>query len=279
MRKTVSSALFVGFVGFATTSCATGGYLGSNPYPGPLGQVMASNLALTCPGDYYVGPPINRCLRSLGGDMGRYSSYTMYRGGAGGPQLSQADKLSIFCGLGGSGVAMLLDAGLKKIIGTGLISAVSCEVAGAVMSRRGGNNQRNRDVVVTPPIEQRQPQSGQGVRIARDGILVAIGTGPGSPAQTPAFNPSNSQSVRPSCMQQGMVTLENQSVGPLRVFIKGEAEPFVVLLPRESKCAPTKGEYTGEIVATMISSDGLTGRVGTAPAKPTRMPGLVLVWR
>lgn len=153
MRKSFVASLFVVLASFATTGCATGGYLGPNPYPGPLGQVMAGNLALTCPGDYFVGPPINRCLRSMGGDIGRYSSYPMYRGGMSGPQLSQADKLAIFCGLGGSGVAMLMNAGLSRVIGAGLISAASCEVAGAVMSRRV-NNQRDNGVIVTPQPQQ-----------------------------------------------------------------------------------------------------------------------------
>src|SRR3989338_8354799 len=64
---------------------------------------------------------------ATGGNLGRYSSYPMYRGGMGGPQLSQADKLSVFCGLGASAVAMLLDASVKKIIGAGLLSAAACE--------------------------------------------------------------------------------------------------------------------------------------------------------
>src|SRR3989344_1313290 len=84
MTKRFTAALFVVLVGFMATGCASGGYLGNNPYPGPLGQVMAGNLAMTCPGDYFVGPPINRCLRSLGGHIGRYSSHPTYAGGMGG---------------------------------------------------------------------------------------------------------------------------------------------------------------------------------------------------
>ena len=147
------SCLFVLLAAIVVTGCATGGYLGRNPYPGPLGQVMAGNLALTCPGDYFVGPPINRCLRSLGGDMGRYSNYPMYRGGMGGYQLSPTDKLSIFCGLGGSGLTALLNASFKKIIGAGLLSAASCEVAGALLNRKG-NNKGGTYQVVTPPSYQ-----------------------------------------------------------------------------------------------------------------------------
>ena len=166
MTKRFTAALFVVLVGFMATGCASGGYLGNNPYPGPLGQVMAGNLAMTCPGDYFVGPPINRCLRSLGGNIGRYSSYPMYAGGMGGVQLSSADKLAVFCGLGGSGLAALLDAGMKKVVGAGLLSAASCEVAGALLSRRGGKNQ---SVAVMPPS---QGQDGYG---GPDGIPSAAG--------------------------------------------------------------------------------------------------------
>ena len=78
-------------------------------------------------------------------------------------------------------------------------------------------------------------------------------------------------------MAEGMVTLDNQSSGPLRVFRDGQ--PFEVLMPKEQKCAPLEGGYTGEIVGAVIGNDGLTGRVGVAPAKPESRPGLVLVWR
>lgn len=156
MRRFIRVVAVV-LVGFAATGCATGGYLGPKPYGGPLGDVMAGNLAITCPGDYFVGGGINRCLRDIGGDFGRYSNHPMYRGGMGGPQLSQADKLSVFCGLGGSAVAMLLDASVKKILGAGFLSAAVCEVAASVSNR--GN---------------KQPQ-GQQVRIASDGTPVAVG--------------------------------------------------------------------------------------------------------
>lgn len=48
------------------SGCASGGrYLGPRPYPGPLGEVIAGNLALTCPGSVYLGPPINRCAEHV----------------------------------------------------------------------------------------------------------------------------------------------------------------------------------------------------------------------
>ncbi len=170
--------VFVVLAGLAATGCATGGggYIGAKPYPGPLGEVVAGNLGLTCPGDVFVGAPVNRCLRDIGGSASRYASSPMYRGGVGGPQLSQVDKLAIFCGLGGSGVAMVMNAGLKRIVGAGLISAASCEVAGAIMARKGSNNnqqQRDNGTIVVPP------SPGQGVRIASDGTPVAVGTRPG----------------------------------------------------------------------------------------------------
>lgn len=173
MAKRLVFALVLVFTGVAASGCATGnGYLGVNPYPGPLGQVVAGNLALTCPGDYFIGSPINRCLRNVGGDFGRYSGYSMYRGGMGGQQLSQADKVSILCGLGGSGAAMLLNASLNKVVGSGLLSAASCGVAGAVLNRgglnRGGKGSK----------KQSRQGIGQSVRYAPDGTPIAVGTRP-----------------------------------------------------------------------------------------------------
>lgn len=155
------SCLFVLLVAIMATGCATTGYLGRNPYPGPLGQVMAGNLALTCPGDYFVGPPINRCLRSLGGNMGRYSNYPMYRGGLNGPQLSPTDKMAVFCGLGASGLAALLDASLKKIIGASLVSAASCEVAGVLVNRRARSQEMPQQPKPKSPTTTRAPSSAE----------------------------------------------------------------------------------------------------------------------
>jgi len=48
-----------------SSACATGQYVGVSPYPGELGRVVASNLALTCPESIYLGPPLNRCADRL----------------------------------------------------------------------------------------------------------------------------------------------------------------------------------------------------------------------
>jgi len=257
MTKNLSLAVFVLVVASATVGCASGGYIGPKPFPGPLGDVVAGNLGLTCPGDVFVGPPVNRCLRDIGGNAGRYSSSPMYEGGISGRQLSSTDKLAIFCGLGGSGVAMVLKVGLERVLGAGLISATACEVAGTLLNNRRG---RNRDVIVTPS------PSGRGSM--RQGVPTGGGTAPFW-----GFGPS----ARPNCMEEGMFTLDNQSAGPLRVFKDGQ--PFEVLKPKEQLCAPLDGNYTGEIMAMVVSRDGTTGRVGVAPAKPESKPGLVLVWR
>ena len=251
MKRTFFVVLVV-LVGFAATGCATGGYLGPRPYGGPLGDVMAGNLALTCPGDYFVGPPVNRCLRDVGGNMGQYSNYSMYRGGSGGPQLSQADKLSVFCGLGASGVAMLLDAGLKKILGAGLLSAAACEVAASVSNRGQGGQQIQTGG--QPPVGQ-QPQSGL--------------WGPGAPF-----------GGRPSCLSQELVTLKNETGEILMVFVEGQYQrPVAVLQPRIPQCAQPGFRYEAQVLQTVVSSDGWVGGTDRAPVKPERRPGLVLVWR
>lgn len=208
MRKSLG-VVFVVLIGFVATGCATGGYLGSNPYPGPLGRAMAGSLALTCPGDYFVGPPINQCLRQLGGNTGRYSSYPMYRGGVGGVQLSQADKLAVFCGLGGSGLAAILDAGIKKTVGAGLLSAASCEVAGAVMVRRGNKSQRDNGTIVTPPPDDQRAQGRQSVYWSH-GAPVAVGTRPNAGMQ---------EAVRPVIEKRsGEFTLSNSTRFKMDVY-------------------------------------------------------------
>ena len=62
-RRQIAACILVGAM--AVAGCATGRYVGAPPYPGELGRVMASNLALTCPGSIYLGPPVNRCADSL----------------------------------------------------------------------------------------------------------------------------------------------------------------------------------------------------------------------
>ena len=246
-------------VGFAATGCATGGYLGPKPYGGSLGDVMAGNLALTCPGDYFVGG-INRCLRDIGGNMGRYSSYPMYRGGMGGPQLSQADKLSVFCGLGASAVAMLLDASVKKIIGAGLLSAAACEAVAMVSNRGQGG------------------QSG-GVRYASDGTPVAL---PDRPVRV--INPNLwGSGGGPNCLKQGLVTLRNLTGEILGVFEEGadpeNEDPLDVLQPRESHCGDPDLKYEAWVRQTAISANRWVGGTQRIPRRPEARPGLVLVWR
>lgn len=182
--------------------------------------------------------------------------------------MSEKEKLAVLCGLGGSGVAMLLDAGLKRIIGAGLVSAATCGVVSALANRRGGN----KDVVVTPPLPNQR-----GVRWGSDGIPVAVGTRPSGSTSGGFWSVGSTSGGRLNCMEQGMFTLENQSAGPLRVY--KNTEPFEVIMPKGQMCAPLDGNYTGEVMATVVGRDGLTGRVGVAPAKPESRPGLVLVWR
>jgi len=82
---------------------------------------------------------------------------------------------------------------------------------------------------------------------------------------------------RLDCMEREMLTLENQSGGPLRIFNNGK--PLEVLMPKGRMCAPLDGSYTGEVVDLVVASDGVTGRVSIAPAEPEVRPGLTLVWR
>ncbi len=178
----------------------------------------------------------------------------------------------------GAGIVVAAD-GVRRIINNPRGAAGWIEAAvGAVLvndSRYRGqprNQQRDNGSVVVPP-----PQSGgqrdHEVRTGPDGIPVAIGTRPG--ATSPFWG--SGANDRPDCMSQEMITLDNQSSGPLRVFRNGER--FEILLPKKQVCAPLEGNYTGEIVGTVVGSDGLTGRVGEAPAKPESRPGLILVWR
>ena len=159
---------------------------------------------------------------------------------------------SLGYGLSGNTRGTAIGAGVGALVG--------------FVTHRGNGN---RNVIVTPP------SSEQGIRIARDGTPIAVGTRQGM--ASPYWGPVGTQSSRLNCMAEGMATLENQSNGPLRVFRSGE--PFEVLQPKEQKCAPLEGDYNGEVIGTVVSSDGLTGRVNTAPSKPQSLPGLILVWR
>ncbi len=181
----------------------------------------------------------------------------------------------------GAGVGYLASgSGRGSLVGMGIGAGIGT-LAGLITHR---GNRNNKDVVVTPPepeeeqLQQYPPQQ-QVTRSGIDGIPIAVGTRPGmDPRVASSFwGPGATSSGRPNCMEQGMITLDNQSAGPLRVFKDGQ--PFEVLMPKEQKCGPGDGNYTGEIVGTIVSSDGLTGKVGAAPAKPQSMPGLVLVWR
>ena len=255
--------LIVGFVvvlvGFAATGCAAGRY-GS-----PLEQVMANNNDMLCSisGDVFIGAPINRCLQDIGGNFGRYSNYPMYRGGMGGSQLSQADKLSIFCGLGASGAAMLLDATVKQIFGAGLLSTAACEAVAAVSGRGQG-------------------QGGQpgGVRYAADGTPIALPDRPVQVINPNLWGPGAPFNRRQNCLQEGLVTLKNETGELLKVFIEGQYQkPEYVLQPRVPQCAQPDLRYVAQTKETVVSSDGWVGGTDHAPVKPERRPGLVLVWR
>lgn len=251
MIKRIVACFIVVIVGLATTGCATGGYLGPRPYQGPLGRVMAGNLAMTCPGDYFVGG-INRCLGDLGGNMGRYMGYPMYYGGYGGPQLSENDKLSVFCGLGGAGVAMLAKAGLERVLGAGFVSAAACQAITTITaSRRSGGQQ--------PQVQTSQLQSSM--------------WGPGVPF-------GGRGAFQQQCLEQGLITLDNLTGEVLKVFIEGKYDrPVAILQPRQQACVPIGDRYEAQTIQTVVSSDGWVGGTESAPMKPQRQPGLVLVWR
>ena len=169
------------------------------------------------------------------------------------------------------GVVLAVD-GVRRIVNNPRGAGGWIEAAvGAVLvndSRYRGQSKNQRDgVIVTPQDQDRQPPT-----YWSNGAPVATSTRPGT--ASPFWGPG---AGRPNCMAEGMVTLENQSNGPLRVFM--DRQPFEVLMPKEQKCAPLEGNFTGEIVGAVVGSDGLTAKVNTAPAKPQSLPGLVLVWR
>ncbi len=172
------------------------------------------------------------------------------------------------------GIVALAD-GTRRIINNPRGAAGWIEAAAGFVlvndSRYRGQpkDQRDNGTIVTPPSPE------QGRRIASDGTPVAVGTRPGGP--TSPFWGAGLPGDRLNCMEQEMVTLENQSSSPLRVY--RDTKPFETLLPKEQKCALLEGDYTGEIVSMVVGNDGLTGRVGVAPAKPESRPGLILVWR
>lgn len=152
MRKLLLSFIVILVAAFAVTGCATmgGSYVGAKPYPGPLGDVVAGNLGLTCPGDVFIGPPINRCLRHISGGIGRYVGlgYPMYWGSPSGLRLSDADKVALLCGLGTGAVATLSGGTIRTILSSGVLGYVACRAIGMVSSRSHGGSQE--EVVVDP---------------------------------------------------------------------------------------------------------------------------------
>lgn len=80
---------------------------------------------------------------------------------------------------------------------------------------------------------------------------------------------------QPSCLDQGMFTLRNESGEAILVFKDGQ--PFAVLRPRQSKCGDPFAAYDAEIVSAV--TNGYTATAGLARAKPEGRSGGVWVWR
>lgn len=180
------AVVLVVLVGFAATGCATGGYLGPRPYGGPLGEVVSGNLAMTCPGDYFVGPPVNKCLRQMTGISPRFAGYPMHVGGSGGRELSRAEKIAIV----GGGAAVV--GGLITRDWKGAVIGGTAGVITTALLTRGRD--KDQPVVV---------REGQQVRIGADGVPVAVGQ---PVVQQGAYRPVSSPSP-----EEGGWTIKNRS--------------------------------------------------------------------
>ena len=244
--------LVVVLVAFAATGCATGGYLGPKPYGGPLGEVVAGNLALTCPGDYFVGPPVNGCLRHLTNIGPRFAGYPMYVGSRSGRQLSRTEKIAIVGGIG-------------AVVG----AAISGDWRGAVIGGAAG-------AIATAAVTR----GDRNVRIADDGTPIAVGR--------PVVQPQSQSGLwgtsgGPNCLQQGLVTLHNLTGEILGVFEEGAnveyEDPLAVLQPREARCGDPDLRYEAWVKQTAVSADRWVGGTQRIPRRPEARPGLVLVWR
>ncbi len=247
-------ALVVVFVGFAATGCASTGYLGPKPFDGPLGDVVAGNLALTCPGDYFVGPPVNRCLQHLTNVGPHLSGYPIYVGSRGGRQLSRTEKIALV-GAASAAACGTFSRDWRVIAG--------CAAAGAVTT-----------AVVT------RGRNGQEVRVGQDGVPVAAGRPVTQGSRGSLWGPGAPFDTRPNCIQDGRVTLQNLTGDPLKVFLEGQYDkPVAVLQPREAQCTEANLRYEAQVLQTAVSADGWVGSTQHQPRKPEARPGLVLVWR
>lgn len=205
MRVIVLAMLLV--AGISGTGCAAHGfvpgYVGPHPYSGSLGRVMAGNFALTCPGDYYIGSPINACSRQLQYQAGYYAGlgYPVYQNGI---QLSDSTKAALWCGAAGVGGMMLVDAvlgrssGIGRTVGAGLVSAAVCKLWASKRSRPGPEAGRGQETEV-----QRQPVPPQ----------------PQVP-QVPnyVFGPATAPK---GCQEHGMLKVENRSGIRVELFREG----------------------------------------------------------
>ncbi|MBI2674474.1 MAG: hypothetical protein HYX22_01930 [Candidatus Yanofskybacteria bacterium] len=267
--------VFVLVVAFAATGCATtgGGYVGSKPYPGPLGDVMAGNLGLTCPGDVFVGPPINRCLRHIGGGVGRYTNYPMYWGSSSGLRLSDADKVALLCGVGTGATATLSGASIQTVLASGVLGYVACRAIGMVAGRgnnrdRGGSGQ---EMVVVSPDQIPSP-------------LQMAQAAPSHNGWDQRLRDTFSGGSGSSCLRAGLATLHNASGEILGVFPEGSSprhkeKPLLVLLPGQRKCADPDLRYEAWVRQTAVAADGWVGGTQHTPRRPEAKPGMVLVWR
>ena len=231
--------------GFADTGCATGGYLGSKPYRGPLGDVVAGNLALTCPGDYFIGPPVNRCLRHLTSIGPQFLGYPIFAGGPTERSLSRTEKIAVLGGVGAV-IGGTITRDWKGAVIGGAIGTVATAVA-----TRGRNDQ------------QVSQQGQKSVRVIDPNLW---GTGD-----------------RLNCLQQGLVTLRNLTGEILGIFEEGadpeNDDPLGVLQPRESRCGDPNLRYEAWVRQTAVSADKWVGSTQRVPRRPEARPGLVLVWR
>jgi hypothetical protein len=243
--KKIFILFFIITAAFSATGCVTasgGRYIGPLPYEGPLGQVMASNLALICPGDIFVGPPVNRCLMSLTNIDTRFLGYPMYSGER---QLSRAEKIAIISA-SGAAIGGAVRGWRGAAIG-GAVGAVAATMATATTRSR-------RQTTTEGPI----------VIMSKSGLW-----GPGVPRLINCIEVLGRE-----------LTLQNLTGDPLRVFVEGEYNsPVAVLKPRESACADPGLRYEAQVIQTAVDAAGWVGGTQNVPRKPEALPGLRLVWR
>jgi hypothetical protein len=247
--KKIFILFFIITAAFSATGCVTasgGRYIGPLPYEGPLGQVMASNLALICPGDIFVGPPVNRCLMSLTNIDTRFLGYPMYSGER---QLSRAEKIAI-------------------------ISASGAAIGGAVRGWRGAAIGGAVGAVAATMATNRSRQTTTQTTTKEPVVMV-------NNYQSRLWGPGAAPRLI-NCLEVfgRELTLQNLTGDPLRVFVEGEYNsPVAVLKPRESACADPGLRYEAQVIQTAVDAAGWVGGTQNVPRKPEALPGLRLVWR